>query len=209
MNEQRVEPQVRLVNAIDRDLIDAKINLNLIERLTEQNDHPQTRAFNDEELQAIIRSCTYAVVLNLTKTLEKPNENPERETYNLQSLIEQVCHEDDLEVLKAECGKIRGDARYRELVKYRHNIIAHRNIEYKDYLAIEDKFTECRDYLLENKGHIGTLVDQINDLQMKIKTSRIKKLGFIDNGAEIFAIEISPEDVGQKKEIKFAYSTKY
>ena len=53
MNEQRVEPQVRLVNAIDRDLIDAKINLNLIERLTEQNDHPQTRAFNDEELQAI------------------------------------------------------------------------------------------------------------------------------------------------------------
>ena len=57
MKEQRMEPQVRLVNAIDRDLIDAKINLNLIERLIEQNDRPQTRAFNDEELQAIIRSC--------------------------------------------------------------------------------------------------------------------------------------------------------
>ena len=133
MNEQRMETQVRLVNAIDRDLMDAKITLNLIERLTEQSDHPHTRTFNDEELPALIRSCTYAVVLNLTKTLEKPA----RYTYNLQSLIDQVCHEDDLDVLKAECCKMRGDKIYGRLVEYRHAIIAHRNIEYKDYLSIE------------------------------------------------------------------------
>ena len=200
--KEQVETQVRLVNAIDRDLMDAKINLNLIERLTKHNDHPQTFTFNDEELQAIIRSCTYVVVLNLTKTLEKPNENPERETYNLQSLIKQVCHEDDLEVLKAECGKIRGDARYRELVKYRHTIIAHRNVKYKDYLVIEEEFTECRDYVLKNKGHIEQLIDKIDDLQMKIKRSRTKKEFNYDGGAEVFKIE-------NEKDFRIAYTKRH
>ena len=197
MNEQRMETQVRLLNAIDRDLIDAKITLNIIEKLTEQNNHPQTRTFNDDELQTLIRNCTHAVILNLTKTLEKPG----GKTYNLQSLIEQVCHEDDREVLKEECCKIRGDKIYSKLVEYRHTIIAHRNMEYKDFHAIEDEFTECRDYLLKNNGHIEKLADQIDDLQMEIKRSRTKKEFNYDGGADIFKIE-------DEKDFRIAYSTK-
>ena len=198
MNEQRTKPQLRLRNAIDQDLMDAKITLNLIEKLTEQISDRQIDTFDDEELQTLIRNCTHAVILNLTKTLERPGDK----TYNLQSLIELVCHEDDLDVLKAECCKIRGDKIYGKLVEYRHTIIAHRNVEYRDYLVIEEEFTECRDYLLENKGYIKQLIDKIDDLQMKIKSSRIKKLGFIDYGAEIFEIE----DI---EKFRIAYTTRY
>ena len=185
MNEQQRETQVRLLNAIDRDLIDAKITLDLIEKLTEQSNNSHTCIFSDEELQTLIRNCTHAIILNLTKTIERPG----AETYNLQSLIAQVCHEDDLEVLKVECEKIRGDKIYGKLVKYRHTIIAHRNVEYKDYIVIEEEFAECRDYLLENKGHIEKLIAQIDDLQMKIKRSRTKKEFNYDGGADIFKIE--------------------
>ena len=198
MNEQRRETQVRLVNAIDRDLMDAKITLSLIERLTKQNDHPQTFTFNDEELKTLIRNCTYAVVLNLTKTLERPGD----ETYNLQSLIEQVCREEDLEVLKEKCCRIRGDKIYSKLVEYRHTIIAHRNMEYKDYHAIEEEFTECRDYLLKNKEHIEKLIDKIDSLQMEIKRSRTKKEFNYDGGADIFEIE----DV---EKFRIAYTQKH
>ena len=185
MNEQRNETQVRLLNAIDRDLIDANITLNLIEKLTEQNDHPQTRAFSDEELKTLTRNCTHAIILNLTKTLEKPGD----QTYNLESLINHVCHDDDKATLRDECHKIRGNKVSGKLVEYRHKIIAHRNIEYKDYYVIEDEFIECRDYLLRNKGKIEKLIGQIDDLQMKIKKSRTKKEFHYDGGAEIFKIE--------------------
>ena len=185
MNEQRNETQIRLLNAIDRDLIDANITLNLIEKLTEQNDHPQTRAFSDEELKTLTRNCTHAIILNLTKTLEKPGD----QTYNLESLINHVCHDDDKATLRDECHKIRGNKVSGKLVEYRHKIIAHRNIEYKDYYVIEDEFIECRDYLLRNKGKIEKLIGQIDDLQMKIKKSRTKKEFHYDGGAEIFKIE--------------------
>ena len=48
--------------------------------------------FNNEELQTLIRSWTHAVILNLTKTIEKPK----GETYNLESLIEHVCQDENL-----------------------------------------------------------------------------------------------------------------
>ena len=198
MNEQRNETQVRLLNAIDRDLIDANITLNLIERLTEQNDHPQTRAFSDEELKTLTRNCTHAIILNLTKTLEKPGD----QTYNLESLINHVCHDDDKATLRDECHKIRGNKVSGKLVEYRHKIIAHRNIEYKDYYVIEDEFIECRDYLLRNKGKIEKLIGQIDDLQMKIKKSRTKKEFHYDGGAEIFKIE----DV---EKFRIAYTQKH
>ena len=103
MNEQKRNAELRLLNGIDIDLIDAKITLNLIEKLTEQIDNRQASTFGAKELQTLIRNCTHAVILNLTKTLERPG----NKTYNLQSLIDHVCHEDDLNVLKAECCKIR------------------------------------------------------------------------------------------------------
>ena len=198
MNEQQMETQVRILNGIDRDLMDAKITLNLIEKLTEQANHPHTHAFNDEELQTLIRNCTHAIILNLTKTIEKPRD----ESYNLQSLIESVCHEDDLEELKEKFYKIRGNNIYAKLHKYRLTIIAHRNIEYKDYHAIEDEFTECRDYLLRNKRNIENLIDQIDDLQMKIKNSRTKKEFNYEGGADIFHIE-------NVKEFRIAYTKKH
>ena len=74
-------------------------------------------------------------------------------------------------------------------------------MEYKDFHAIEDEFTECRDYLLKNKGHIEKLADQIDDLQMEIKRSRTKKEFNYDGGAEIFKIE-------DEKDFRIAYSTK-
>ena len=197
MNEQRTKPQLRLRNAIDQDLMDAKITLNLIEKLTEQISDRQIDTFDDEELQTLIRNCTHAVILNLTKTLERPGDK----TYNLQSLIELVCHEDDLDVLKAECCKIRGDKIYGRLVGYRHTIIAHRNMEYKSYSVIEQEFAECRDYLLKNREHIEKFVKKIEDLQMKIKRSRHKKRGFPDDGSEFIRITLSPEGSGKEKEI--------
>ncbi|MCY4554151.1 MAG: hypothetical protein OXC79_10800 [Candidatus Poribacteria bacterium] len=213
MNNQRRNPQVRILDAIDQDLMDGKISLNLIEKLTQQNAQPSTGAFNNEELQILIRNCTHAVILNLTKTLEKPKEktkvSPKKETYNLESLIDSVCHDEDKDTLKKECHKIRGNKVYCELVKYRNKIIAHRNIEYRTYHAIAQEFAECTDYLLKKKESIEKLLQKINDLQMNIKSSRIKKLGFPDNGAEIFMIDVAPEDVGKEQTIRFAYSTKY
>ena len=198
MNEQQKETQVRILNGIDRDLIDAKITLNLIEKLTEQGNHPHTHTFNDEELQTLIRNCTHAIILNLTKTIEKPR----GESYNLQSLIESVCHEDDLEELKEKFYKIHGNNIYAKLHRYRLTIIAHRNIEYKDFHAIEDEFTECRDYLLRNKRNIENLIAQIDNLQMKIKKSRTKKEFNYEGGADIFHIE-------NVEEFKIAYTKKY
>ena len=195
MNEQPTKPQLRLRNAIDQDLMDAKITLNLIEKLTEQINDPQIDTFDDEELQTLIRNCTHAVILNLTKTLERPRD----ETYNLQSLIDRVCHEDDLEVLKAKCYKIRGDKIYGKLVGYRHTIIAHRNMEYKSYRVIEQEFAECRDYLLKNREHIEKLVEKIEDLQMDIKRSQRKKHGLPDDGSEVIRVTFSPEGSGNEK----------
>lgn len=172
MNEQRNETQVRLLNAIDRDLIDANITLNLIEKLTEQNDHPQTRAFSDEELKTLTRNCTHAIILNLTKTLEKPGD----QTYNLESLINHVCHDDDKATLRDECHKIRGNKVSGKLVEYRHKIIAHRNIEYKDYYVIEDEFIECRYYLLRNKGKI----EKLTQPQSKLPTLSTSQRGCIN-----------------------------
>ena len=198
MNEQQTETQVRLLNAIDRDLIDAKITLNLIEKLIEQGNHPHTHAFTDEELQTLIRNCTHSIILNLTKTIERPRS----QSYNLESLIDSVCHEDDLVVLKEKCHNIRGEKIYSKLVEYRIKIIAHRNMEYKDYHTIEDEFTECRDYLLNNRERIERLVDEINDLQMKIKKSRTKKEFGYDSGAEIFKIE-------DEEKFRIAYTTEH
>ena len=42
MNDQRRVTQVLVVDAIDLDLRDAKVTISLIERLTEQNNHPET-----------------------------------------------------------------------------------------------------------------------------------------------------------------------
>ena len=197
MNEQKRNVELRLRNGIDIDLIDAKITLNLIEKLTEQINDRQTGTFGDDELQTLIRNCIHAVILNLTKTLERPGDK----TYNLQSLIEQVCHADDLEVLKAECCKIRGDKIYGKLVDYRHTIIAHRNMEYKSYHVIEQEFAECRDYLLKNREHIEKFVKKIEDLQMDIKRSRRKKRGLPNDGSEVIRVTLSPEGSGNEKKI--------
>ena len=157
-------------------------------------------------MQTLIRNCTHAIILNLTKTLERPK----GETYNLESLIDHVCHDEDKDMLKEECHKIRGNRIYSELVKYRHSIIAHRNMEYKDYRVVEQEFVECKDYLLNNKERIENLMEKINSLQMTIKRSRNKKLGLHDDGgSEVLKIEIRPEDVGKKQTLKFVYSTKH
>ena len=179
MSEQRIPPQIRISNAIDQDISDTKITLNLIERLTEQSNHPKTLAFSSEELQTLIRNCTHAIILHLTKTIEKPIDktiNGEKvQTYNLESLIKDECPAEDQDKLKQEFCYIRSDHIYQKLVRYRHNIIAHRNMKYSSYQAIEQEFVKCKDYLLENKKHIEKLIDKIHSLQMDIKNSRNKK----------------------------------
>ena len=195
MNKKRVKPQTRVCDAIDRDLMDAKITLDLIGRFTEQVSHPQTCPFSNEELQTLIRNCTHAIVLNLTKAVEKPQVNhkvsPKKETYNLEFLIDHVCHDEDKDTLKKECHKIRGNRVYCELVKYRHNIIAHKNLEYANYQAMELEFSECRDYLLKKKGQIKKLIEKINCLQMNIKISQYKELGLPNDGSSISIIIVS------------------
>ena len=195
MSEQRIEPKLRLNDAIDQDLTDAKITLNLLERLTQQNDHPQDSLFSSKELETLIRNCVHALILHLTKTIEEPPRNPEKnpkkETYNLESLINHMCHDDDKTMLRGECHKIRGNRVYGKLVEYRHNIIAHRNIEYRSSQAIAKEFAECKDYLLRNKERIEKLVDKINELQMNIASSRNKKRGLPSNVA-IFEVIIKP-----------------
>lgn len=184
MNEQQIPPQMRIWNAIDQDLRDAKITLSLIEKLTDQNNRTQTCLFNNEELETLIRNCIHSIILNLTKTIEKPKS----ETHNLESRINNICHDEDQDLLKKEVHKIRGDKIYGKLVEYRHKIIAHRNIEYKSYQAIEQEFTACKDYLRENKEHIEKLIEDIISLLMNIKISRDKKLGRPDNTASDFFI---------------------
>ena len=195
MNKKRVKSQTRVCDAIDRDLMDAKITLDLIGRLTEQNSHPQTCPFSNEELQTLIRNCTHATVLHLTKAVEKPRVNlkvsAKTETYNLEFLIDSVCHDEDKDTLKKECYKIRGNKVYSELIKYRHNIIAHRNLEYRNYQAMEREFAECRDYLVKKKGQIKNLIEKINCLQINIKISQYKKLGFPDDGSSISLVIVS------------------
>ena len=164
MNEQQIQPGLRINNAIDRDVMDAKITLNLIEKLTEQSNHPQTLVFSDEELQTLIRNCVHAIILNFTKTIEEPRtktvDGEKIQTYNLESLIERECHAENRELLKGEVCKIRGDRVYGKLVEYRLKIIAHRNIRGGGYRKIEQEFAECKDYLLKYKGHIEKLIEE-------------------------------------------------
>ena len=191
MKEQQISPNIRINNAIDQDVRDAKINLNLIGKVTDLSDLPQTIVFSSEELQTLIRNCVHAVILNLTKTIEKPIIHEKRiQTYNLESLIDSVCHDDDVNALKNEVQRIRGNKIYGKLVEYRHKIIAHRNVEYRGYQAIEQEFTECKDYLLEHKGQIEKLIEKINDLQMNIKDSRQKKRGFPLGAYDTFTLHV-------------------
>lgn len=192
MSEQRRKTRIRSIDAIDQDLKDAKTTLNLLERLTEENNNPQTGTFSENESPTLIRNCTHAIILHLTKTLEEPPKNPKKETYNLESLINHLCHDDDKTTLRAECHRIRGNKVYGKLVEYRHNIIAHRNIEYGGFQAIEKAFVECKDYLLRNKKRIGELVDKINMLQMDIASSRNKKLGLPSNVSVVKIIVEGP-----------------
>ena len=187
MNEQRIPASIRINNAIDLDAMDAKTTLNLIERFTELSNHPETFAFSDKELQTVIRNCVHAIILNLTKTIEKPREG----TYNLQSLIHHICSDEDQDMLKKELHEIRGNKIYGKLVEYRNKIVAHRNMEYGNYQVIEQEFTECGDYLIQNKKRIEKLIGKIYDLQMKIKRSRDKKLGLpTDSGSDFFIFEV-------------------
>ena len=191
MKEQQIPPNIRINNAIDQDIRDAKINLNLIEKVTDPSDLPQTLVFSSEELQTLMRNCVHAVILNLTKTIEKPIIHEERiQTYNLESLIDSICHHDDINSLKNEVQRIRGNKIYGKLIEYRHKIIAHRNVEYGEYQAIEQEFTECKDYLLKHKGQIEKLIDKINDLQMNIKDSRLKKRGFPPGAYDMFTLHV-------------------
>ena len=178
MSEQRIQPNLRINNAIDQDLMDAKMNLNLIEKLVEQEKHPQTCIFSTKEQETLMRNCVHTITLNLTKTIEKPTIHEEKiQTFNLESLIDSVCHDEDKKSLREELCKMRGNRIYGKLVEYRHKIIAHRNIEYASQQAIKQVFEECKDYLLKHKGQIEKLIDKINDLQMNIKDSRLKKRG--------------------------------
>ena len=191
MKEQQILPNMRINNAIDQDIRDAKINLNLIERFTDPSDLPQILVFSSEELQTLIRNCVHTVILNLTKTIEKPIIYEKRiQTYNLESLIGGVCHDDDINSLKNEVQRIRGNKIYGKLVEYRHKIIAHRNVEYGEYQAIEQEFTECKDYLLKHKEQIEKLIGKINDLQMNIKDSRLKKRGLPPGAYDMFTLHI-------------------
>ena len=46
MNEQHVPANIRILNAIDQDIEDAKITLGLIEKLTEENSNTHSNIFN-------------------------------------------------------------------------------------------------------------------------------------------------------------------
>ncbi len=190
-------PGIRFLNAIDLDLMDAKKTISLIEKLIAQSNQPNTSVFSKKELQTLIRNCIHSIILNLTKTIEKPKEKIgnesvklgtrkyreiELQTYNLKALIDYTCHDDDLNALTEEYDKIKGNNIYGKLVDYRHSIIAHRNIEYQNYQAIEQKFAECKDFLIKNRDKINSLIDKIHDLQMDIKASRNKKLGLRGDG---------------------------
>ena len=192
MKEQRIPPRIRIHDAIDQDLKDAKITLNLLEKLTEQEQDPQTCIFSKEELETLIRNCVHAIVLNFTKTIETPKRQFENETYNLESLIDSICQDDDKDSLKGDLREIRGNRIYGRLVEYRLNIIAHRNIEYRNYQAIEWKFKECQDYLLEKKKDIEKLIGKMELLQMDIESSDKKKHG-IPEGLASFQIIVSKE----------------
>ena len=192
MKEQRIPPRIRIHDAIDQDLKDAKITLNLLEKLTEQEQDSQTCIFSKEELETLIRNCVHAIVLNFTKTIETPKRQFENETYNLESLIDSICQDDDKDSLKGDLREIRGNRIYGRLVEYRLNIIAHRNIEYRNYQAIEWKFKECQDYLLEKKKDIEKLIGKMELLQMDIESSDKKKHG-IPEGLASFQIIVSKE----------------
>ena len=189
MKAQRIPPRIRIHDAIDQDLKDAKITLNLLEKLTEQEKDPQTCIFSKEELETLIRNCVHAIVLNFTKTIEIPKRQFENETYNLESLIDSICQDDDKDSLKEDLREIRGNRIYGKLVEYRLNIIAHRNIEYRNYQAIEWKFKECQDYLLQKKKDIEKLIGKMGLLQMDIESSYNRKHG-IPEGSASFQIQI-------------------
>ena len=190
MSEQYQKAQLRILDSIDKDFDDARVSLSLIERLTEQSANSNTSNFSNEELQTLIRNCIHSVILNLTKTLERPSKNKKNETYNIELLIDNRCHDEDKDRLRDKCKKIRGNQVYNQLEKYRNNIIAHRNIVYGSYQAMGDIFSECKDYLLANKERIQTLIGEINTLQMEIKDSRNKKLGRPDFGGDLFEINV-------------------
>ena len=186
MNEQHVPADIRILNAIDQDIEDAKITLGLIEKLTEENSNTHSNIFNKDEIQTLIRNCIHAIILNLTKTIEYP----QWETFNLESHIDAVCHDDDKDQLKIIVKGIRGDHIYGNIRKYRDKIIAHRGIDYKGQHAIKQVFEECKKYIINNKQHINMLLNKINDLQMKIKGSKNKKAGLPEYGADTFKIHV-------------------
>ena len=187
MNEQRIESALLIDDAIGLDRSDAKITLDLIERLTEQINHPQTLAFSDNELQTLIRNCTHAIVLHFTKTVEKPT----KERYNLKTLIERECHDEEKAALRVKFNKICRDPVYLKISEYRNNIIAHRGKLFGSYEAVKQEFTECRDYLIQNKKRVEELIDRIFNLQVKIKNSRNKKRGFpSDSSSDSFTIRL-------------------
>lgn len=192
MSEQRVPARIRIHDSIDQDVMDAKMNLNLIEKLAEQEKHPQTCIFSEKERETLMRNCVHTITLNLTKTIEKPTIYEEKiQTFNLESLIDSVCHDEDKKSLREELCKMRGNKIYGKLVEYRHKIIAHRNIEYASQQAIKQVFQECKDYLLKNRGGIEKLVNRIGSLQMDIKDSRDKKRGLPSNSSsDSFAFTI-------------------
>ena len=185
MNEQRIEPTILILDAIGLDRSDAKITLDLIERLTEQGNDPQT--FSDKEFQTLIRNCTHAIVLHFTKTVEKPT----KERHNLKTLIDRDCRDEDKAALKVKFNKIWRDPVYSKISEYRNNIIAHRGKQFGSYEAVKQEFTECRDYLIQNTKRVGKLIDRIFDLQVKIKNSRNKKRGLpSDSSSDSFVIAI-------------------
>ena len=191
MSEQRIEPAILINDAIALDRSDAQITLDLIERLTEQGNDPQT--FSDEEFQTLIRNCIHAIVLHFTKTIEEPKGTTIRgekiQTYNLESLIKNECLAEEQDLLRTEVCSIRGDHIYREILEYRIKIIAHRNIRSGSYQEIEQEFIECRNFLIQNKKRIGKLIERIFDLQVKIKNSRNKKRGLpSDSWSDSFQI---------------------
>ena len=194
-NQHRIPAQIRLSNAIDRDLEDTKNNLQILSELMKSKKEKSRNesSASKKELDLLdtrIRNCISSITTSICKIIEDPVENKREETFSFYTLIEK-CDETDKEALKKRHKKIKGDHIYGKLEEHRNSIIVHRNIKYQNYQTNESRLTEYAEYLINNRERIEKLIDNINSLLMDISTSVKQAMGIKPNVA-IFSLQVKP-----------------
>lgn len=191
-NRPHIPPQIRLSNAIDQDLKDAKNNLQILSKLMESkrdletNHSPRKKELDLLETQ--VRNCLSSITTSICKIIEDPVGSKREETFSFYTLIEK-CDETDREVLKKRHQEIKGDHIYVKLEEHRNSIIVHRNIKYQNYQTNDLRLTEYADYIINNRERIEKLIDNISSLLMDISTS-VKKVKGIKPNVAIFSLRV-------------------